>query len=555
MLSDQLKRFPDTVFVESSGEKIPLRVRMPERTEGIWSVDGVQASVTINSGVLRVALTAPQTAVRRLTLRWRTTIASGMRFLGDAWERGYGDLEWRGMVAERAMPWYFLTVGGGVTYGCGVKTGGSSLAYWNVDPEGVTLTLDVRCGGEGVLLGDRTLLAAEVVFYEKKYEKKNEKKEEDKTGLTSMLAAREFCTRLCDAPRLPDHAVYGSNDWYYSYGNSTQASILEDARLTTDLAENAENRPYVTIDAGWQLHESCWGGDWTIGNAKFPDLPGLASSLVEMGTRPGIWMRPLHVQADDSVHWHLPPKHIGLDAPVLDPSIPEVLERVAADFRRLHEWGYKLIKHDFSTYDIFGLWGFEMGTRITRDGWAFHDRSRTSAEIIHDFYQKMRDAAGDSLLIGCNTIGHLGAGLFELQRTGDDTSGREWERTRKMGVNTLAFRMPQHNTFYACDADCVGLTDQIPWALNRQWLDLLARSGTPLFVSAAPDAMGAEQRRALRDAFTIAAASPVGTIIGEPVGIPMDWLETTCPSQWRVHGETVACNWISEDAPVAGIAI
>ncbi len=543
MLGDQLTRHPDTVFMESSGANIPARLRMPERTEGIWSANGVLTAVTLDGGVLRIDLNAPQTAVRRLTLRWRTEVPPGMRFLGDAWERGYGDLEWRGMVAERAMPWYFLAIREGVTYGCGVKTGGSSLAYWNVDPEGVTLTLDVRCGGEGVLLGDRTLLAAEVVFYE------------DKSGQTPMLAARAFCKRMCDAPRLPDHAVYGSNDWYYSYGNSTQASILEDARLTTDLAENAQNRPYVTIDAGWQPYESCWGGDWTTGNAKFPDLPGLASSLAEMGARPGIWVRPLHVQADDSTHCHLPPKHVGLDAPVLDPSMPEVLERVAADIRRLHDWGYKLIKHDFSTYDIFGLWGFEMGARVTREGWSFRDHSRTSAEIVRNFYQILRDAAGDSLLIGCNTIGHLGAGLFELQRTGDDTSGREWERTRKMGVNTLAFRMPQHNTFFACDADCVGLTDQIPWALNRQWLDLLARSGTPLFVSAAPDAMGPEQRRSLRDAFTITAESPVGSIVSEPVATPLDWLDSTCPSHWRLQGETVAYNWISEDAPVAGITI
>ena len=37
-------------------------------------------------------------------------------------------------------------------------------------------------------------------------------------------------------------------------------------------------------------------------------------------------------------------------------------------------------------------------------------------------------------------------------RTGDDTSGRIWERTRRMGVNTLAFRLPQHNAFYHIDA-------------------------------------------------------------------------------------------------------
>ena len=63
-----------------------------------------------------------------------------------------------------------------------------------------------------------------------------------------------------------------------------------------------------------------------------------------------------------------------------------------------------------------------------------------------------------------------------MNRTGDDTNGREWERTRKMGVNTLAFRMIQNGIFYMTDADCVGVMGPVPWSLNRLWLDVLARS-------------------------------------------------------------------------------
>ena len=36
---------------------------------------------------------------------------------------------------------------------------------------------------------------------------------------------------------------------------------------------------------------------------------------------------------------------------------------------------------------------------------------------------------------------------MHLNRTGDDTSGRIWSVPDEMGVNTLAFRLPQHNTF------------------------------------------------------------------------------------------------------------
>ncbi len=94
--------------------------------------------------------------------------------------------------------------------------------------------------------------------------------------------------------------------------------------------------------------------------------------------------------------------------------------------------------------------------------------------MIDDLYRTIRQAAGDSLVIGCNTVSHLSAGHFEICRVGDDTSGTEWPRTRKMGVNTLAFRGPQHGAFYVADADCVGVTNAVPWSLTRQWLDLLA---------------------------------------------------------------------------------
>ncbi len=89
--------------------------------------------------------------------------------------------------------------------------------------------------------------------------------------------------------------------------------------------------------------------------------------------------------------------------------------------------------------------------------------------IFLHLYKAIREAAGEMCVIGCNTFSHLSAGLFELNRIGDDTSGNEWDRTRKMGVNTLAFRGVHHGTFYAADGDCVGLTNKIAWETNNGW--------------------------------------------------------------------------------------
>jgi alpha-galactosidase len=210
----------------------------------------------------------------------------------------------------------------------------------------------------------------------------------------------------------------------------------------------------------------------------------------------------------------------------LDPSLPENLERVSQDIARLRDWGFELIKHDFSTWDCTGQWGFEMQNGVFAPDRFFKNDTKTSAEVFGDLYSVIRAAAGDSLLIGCNTLGHLAAGTHEIQRTGDDTSGKEWARTLKMGVNTLAFRSIQHDTFFAADADCVGLTKDIDWRLNQMWLDVVAKSGTPLFVSADSAAIGPEQESALKDAFERASSS-------QELAVPEDWLETLTPHKWR----------------------
>jgi len=164
------------------------------------------------------------------------------------------------------------------------------------------------------------------------------------------------------------------------------------------------------------------------------------------------------------------------------------------------------------------------------------DRSKTTAEIVLDLYRAIRAGAGDSIVIGCNTIGHLSAGLVEAQRIGDDTSGREWSRTRKMGVNSLAFRIAQHNTFFAADADCVPVTQAIPWNLTAQWLDLVARSGTALFISVDPAVIREDQKPALKAALA-AASRPQETAIA------LDWMDTTIPEHWRLDGKPTRYDW------------
>jgi alpha-galactosidase len=337
-------------------------------------------------------------------------------------------------------------------------------------------------------------------------------------------------------PRFP---LYGSNDWYWAYGKNTADTVRADTAHIVELSPTGENRPFVVIDDGWQPGrgaDKSGTGTWDHGNDKFGDMSALASDVRRAGARPGIWIRPLQAPAGAPDSWRL-----SRDRAMLDPTVPEVRQKVVEDLARIRTWGFELIKHDYTTYDIFGRWGFQMGAAMTRDGWSFSSgSSRTTAEVINDLYAAIRNGAGDALVIGCNTVSHLSAGVFEICRIGDDTSGTEWTRTRKMGVNTLAFRGAQHGAFYVADADCVGVTNSVPWAMNRQWLDLLSRSGTMLFVSLAPDALGAEQRRDLAGALA-RAATP------RPLGEPLDWQRSVYPSRWRLEGREVEYDWVGVD--------
>jgi alpha-galactosidase len=344
---------------------------------------------------------------------------------------------------------------------------------------------------------------------------------------------------MCPAPRFPRQPIYGSNDWYWAYGKNSAESVLRDAQHIVELSPSGENRPFVVVDDGWQpgRGESKSGlGTWDRGNEKFPDMPSLAANVRRARARPGIWIRPLQAPVDAPDTWRL-----SRDRSVLDPTVPDVRDRVSADIARLAHWGFELIKHDYTTFDIFGRWGYQMGAAMTRDGWGFAaGPARTTAEVIDALYRTIRDAAGDALIIGCNTVSHLSAGRFEICRIGDDTSGTEWARTRKMGVNTLAFRGAHHGAFYVADADCVGVTNAVPWSFNRQWLDLVARSGTTLFVSLAPDALGLDQRRDLTAALALAVGS-------QPLGEPLDWMRSVYPSRWTLRGEERRYDWVGAD--------
>ena len=207
--------------------------------------------------------------------------------MGDAIERAYGDLAWRGVEAERHLPWYALIHAAGHTSGIGVCTGASALCTWLIDEEGITLDLDCRSGGVGVQLGGRDLHLATIHSFESSSDE------------SPFAFAQRFCRAYCPAPRLPDHPVYGANNWYYAYGHSSQQACWDDAERVASWSSH-RNRPYMVVDDGWQRDrtDSYNGGPWDVGNADFPDMAVLADGIRQRGARPGLWYRPLLAHGD-----------------------------------------------------------------------------------------------------------------------------------------------------------------------------------------------------------------------------------------------------------------
>ena len=114
----------------------------------------------------------------------------------------------------------------------GVKTGPNALCFWQVDEEGVSLTLDVRSGGRRRASRRAVAWTAATVVMR-----------EGADGETPFAAARAFCRLLCDSPLLPKQPVYGGNNWYYAYGNSSHEQILDDARLMASVAPGRRQSP------------------------------------------------------------------------------------------------------------------------------------------------------------------------------------------------------------------------------------------------------------------------------------------------------------------------
>lgn len=485
-------RAPDNDF--GATEASPFRFE-----EATTKCSDVKYEYVVENNSARVIVYPSGSPVKYLKLRFRGDMKFVDKVYGDTWERSGGNcyIEWRSVMSSRIMPWFCYAMGEGRTVCYGVKTGADCFASWMIDVHGVTLLLNLTNGSGGTDLTE-PLAACEVVQLI------------GDVGEDPYNVAKRFSAMLCDAPVLPKEPIFGVNNWYWAYGKISHESVMNETDYLMKMCKGSKNRPYMIIDDGWQLNRTYGtgayiGGPW-IANERFGDMKKTADAIHAKGAKAGIWFRPLLTLGDVPEEAKLEKFNAG--GFILDPSHPYTLKRVEKDAATIRSWGYDLIKHDFSTIDYFNaapLTAENSNANLYKRAKAPFDKTKTNATIIKNFYKAIQKGAGEADVIGCNAIGHLLAGIHSTYRTGNDTSGRSFEWTRRYGVNSI-MRLPLNDTFYRADPDCAAFTERVDIDLNLDYLELCALTGMTTLASVTPDILSEKQMERINKIYLLADA-------------------------------------------------
>ena len=110
-LADKMK----IVKVEAENEH---SISVMKKSTFVYEMQGAEICIKENGAVILKG-NGQKLSFVKITFR---RMFGDVLVLGDAWERAYGELEWRTPQENEKMPWYFLAYKEGKTFGFGVKT-------------------------------------------------------------------------------------------------------------------------------------------------------------------------------------------------------------------------------------------------------------------------------------------------------------------------------------------------------------------------------------------------------------------------------------------------
>ncbi|MFW9863127.1 MAG: alpha-galactosidase [Candidatus Thorarchaeota archaeon] len=278
--------------------------------------------------------------------------------------------------------------------------------------------------------------------------------------------------------------------WYYYYTLIDEGEMESNTKL---LAERfGKEIEWIQLDDGYQRLI----GDWKPNDKFSKGLSALVEYISKSGYRAGIWTAPFIASQYSNLFKENPgwfvkdsdgkPKVAGQnplwlgDYYALDLTNSEVISFLEKTFRRLRADGYEYFKIDF-LYDA----AIE-GQR--------QDPSMTRAQAIRQGVKAIRNAVGDSFILGCGAPIGTCIGIVNGMRIGADI-GPIWRYESEnddgglgmypAAVNTLT-RAFMHNRWWKNDPDCLMLRhEDTNTTLDelRLWMTAIALSGGMLLIS------------------------------------------------------------------------
>ncbi|MFW9888176.1 MAG: alpha-galactosidase [Candidatus Thorarchaeota archaeon] len=308
-------------------------------------------------------------------------------------------------------------------------------------------------------------------------------------GLADLIQYAELVVKSMNAISW-NNVPTGWCSWYYYYTLIDEEEMKSNTKL---LAERfGKEIEWIQLDDGYQRLI----GDWKS-NDKFTEgLSALVGYINKSGYRAGIWTAPFIASQHSNLfkenpNWFVKdndgkPKVAGQnplwlgDYYALDLTNSEVISFLEKTFKRLRADGYEYFKIDF-LYDA-AIEGRRQDPFMTR------------AQAIRQGVKAIRDAVGDSFILGCGAPLGPCIGIVNGMRIGADI-GPVWmyESEEEEGgsgmypaaVNTIT-RAFMHDRWWKNDPDCLMLrhedTNTTPEEL-RLWMTAIALSGGLLLMS------------------------------------------------------------------------
>ena len=95
--------------------------------------------------------------MKELSLTWDFDTTVYTLALNETWGVALGNLCWQPVSQTKRSEWYFVLSDCEKTAAFGVKTGCNSFCQWQIEPDRITLIIDVKNGGEGIELTEPLL--------------------------------------------------------------------------------------------------------------------------------------------------------------------------------------------------------------------------------------------------------------------------------------------------------------------------------------------------------------------------------------------------------------